>query len=158
MLLILVLIVAGNMASILEVDDDMGHTFIQVHPFPWMAVTFLFSFLKNYAVTIVLGSDPSWQWRWEVCLQFPSVNEAGNWPINLKCNSSVHLIQETVKQRRWPCDNDVGYVTVWTCTQKRRARCDKAYSRLFFIMGCSRLSVLVSRMHRTGFPSELSLY
>ncbi len=96
--------------------------------------------------------------RWEVCLQFPSVNEAGNWPINLKCNSSAHLIQETVKQRRWPCDNDVGYVTVWTCTQKRRARCDKAYSRLFFIMGCSRLSVLVSRMHRTGFPSELSLY
>jgi hypothetical protein len=32
--LILVLFAAGNMASILEVDDNMGHTFIQVNPFP----------------------------------------------------------------------------------------------------------------------------
>jgi hypothetical protein len=27
------------MASILEVDDNMGHTFIQVNPFPWIDVT-----------------------------------------------------------------------------------------------------------------------
>ncbi len=37
--LILVLFPAGNMASILEVDDNMGHTFIQVNPFPWIDVT-----------------------------------------------------------------------------------------------------------------------
>jgi serine/threonine-protein phosphatase 2A catalytic subunit len=30
----------GNMASILEVDDNMGHTFIQVNPIPRIASLF----------------------------------------------------------------------------------------------------------------------
>jgi hypothetical protein len=40
MWLILVLVAAGNMASILEVDDNMGHTFIQVNPIPRIASLF----------------------------------------------------------------------------------------------------------------------